>query len=90
MAKHPDQQPVEEGAAEGAVDEPDAGADTTAHGHTGSLLFVQESEIEGENDTSAVGEVPPADVADPYEAEPDLEHKAAEVAESVRAFALSA
>ena len=87
VAKHPQQHPSEEGAAEDAVDEPDAGAGTAAPGHTGSLLFVQESELEAENDTSAVGEVPPADVADPYEAEADSEHKPAEVAETVRVFA---
>jgi len=87
VAKHSHQHPSEESVAEGAVDEPDAEADTTAHGHTGGLSFVQESELEAENDTPAIGEVPPADVADPYEAEPDSEHKPAEVAEPVRAFA---
>jgi len=87
VAKHPHQHPSEEVAVEDAVDEPDAGAGTTPHGHTGSLLFVQESELEAENDAPAVGEVPPADVTDHYEAEPDSEHKPAEVAESVRAFA---
>ena len=87
VAKHPHQHSSEEAAAEGAVEEPDVEADTTAHGHTGSLLFVQESELDTENDTHAVGEVPAADAADLYEAEPDSEHKPAEVAESVRVFA---
>ena len=86
VAKHPHQHPSEEDAVEGAVDEPDAGAATTVHGLPGSLSFVQASELDNEIGAPTVGDVPPADVADPYEAEPDPEHKTVEVAESVRAF----
>lgn len=88
VAKHPHQHPSEEGVVEGAsesaVDEPDVGAGSTVHGLTGSLSFVQESEIDNELDAPAVGEVPPADVADSYEAEPEPEHKPVEVVEPVR------
>lgn len=87
MVKHSYQHLSEEDVAEGAIDEPGAGTSIPAHGHTGSLLFVQESELDDEIDAPAVGDVPPADTAAPYEAEPEPEHKPAEVAEPVGVFA---
>ena len=93
ITEYPHQRPSEEGAIESAVDEHDAGAGTTAHGHTGGLLFVQESELDNEADVPAVGDVPPTDSAAPYEEEPEpepeLEHKPTEVAEPVGTLASS-
>lgn len=87
--KHPHQHLSGEDEAEDAIGEPGTGAGITAHGHTGSLLFVQESEIYNETDGPAVGDVPPADEAVPYEPEPEPEHKPVEVAEPVSAFSSS-
>lgn len=86
VAKYPHQRPLEEDVTEGAVDEPDAGAGTTTHGHPGSLSFVQESELDTEIVAPTVGDIPPADAPAPYEAEPEPEHKPVEVTESVGIF----
>lgn len=87
MVKYPHQHPSEEGTPEVAIDEPDAGADIAAHGHTGSLLFVQESELDNEIDVPVVDDVLPTGTMAPYEAEPEPEHRPVEVAEPVGAFA---
>ena len=85
---HPHQYPLAEDVAEGPADEPDAGAGITAHGHTGGLLFVQESELDDEIDAPAVADVPPVDETVSYEVETVLEHKPVEAAEPVSTFTL--
>jgi len=86
VVKHPHQHPSEEDAAESVISEPGIGAGITAHGHTGSLLFVQESELDNEIGAPAVGDVLPADEAVPYEAETAPEYKPVDVAEPVSIF----
>jgi len=77
------QHPSGEGVIGGTTGESGAGADTTTHGHAGSLLFVQESELD-EVDAPPVGDVPPADEVVSFEPEP--ENKPVEVTEPVSAF----
>lgn len=96
VVKYSHQHPSEEGAAEGAVSEPGAGAGITAHAHPGSLLFVQESELDNEIDVPVVGDnefdvpiiggVPPPEEPTVYEVEPEAEHKPVEVVEPVSGF----
>lgn len=91
VVKHPHQQLSGEGAADGAVGEPGAEAGITAHGHTGSLLFVQESELDTEIDAPHTGDIPPVDEAILYEPEPEPEpepeNNPVEVTEPVSVFA---
>jgi hypothetical protein len=75
-----------EDVIEGTTGEPGAGADTTTHGHAGSLLFVQESELDKEADPLPVGDVSPLNEAVSYEPEPEPENKPAEVTEPVSVF----
>ena len=86
VVKHPHQHQSEEDTAESVVGEPGAGAGITAHSHTGSLLFVQESELDNEIGAPAVSNFPPTDEAVSYEAETGPEYKPVEVAEPVSAF----
>lgn len=88
VIKHTHQHLSGEGSAEGAVGELNTGADIAAHGHSGGLLFVQESELENEIDPPPVGDVPPADEEVSYEPEPEPENKPVEVTEPVNVFAL--
>ena len=83
--KHPHQHLSGKDVIEGTTGEPGVGAGTTAHGHAGSLLFVQESELD-EVDGPPVGDVPPADEAVSYEPEPEPENKPVEVTEPVSIF----
>lgn len=71
----------------GDVNEPDTGADTTAPGHTGSLLFVQESELENEIGVHPTEDVPPTDEGVSYQPEPEPENKPVEVTDPVCVFA---
>jgi len=88
VVKRPHQNLSGEGATEGAVGEPDTGADVTAHGPTASLLFVQESELDHEIDVPPVSDVLPTDEAISYEPEPEpeLENKPVEATEPVSAL----
>jgi len=79
--KHSHQHLSGEELIEGTTGEPGAEAGTTAPGHAGSLLFVQESELE--SDAPPVGDVPPADEPVVYEQEPEPENKPAEVTEQL-------
>lgn len=85
VVKHPHQHMSGGDTAEDAVGESGAGDDITPHGHTGSLLFVQESELDSEIDPPVVDDVPPADEEVSYEPEPEPEpeHKPIEVHEPV-------
>jgi len=85
VIKHSHQHLSGEDVIEGTAGEPGAGAGTTAHGHAGSLLFVQESELE--SDAPPAGDVSPADEAVVYEQEPEPENKPTEVTEPVSVFA---
>lgn len=85
VVKHSHQHLSGEDVIEGTTGEPEAGAGTTAHGHAGSLLFVQESELD--SDAPPVGDVPPADEEAVYEQEPEPESKSVEVTELVSIFA---
>ena len=86
LIQHPYQHPSGEGVIGDTTGESGTGAGTTAHGHAGSLLFVQASELE-EVDAPPVGDVPLADeiVSFEPEPEPEPENKPAEVTEPVSA-----
>lgn len=87
VIKNPHQDISGEDTTGGAAGEPDAGAGITAHGHAGSLLFVQESELENEIPVPPTEDVPPTDEGISYPPEPEPENKPIEATDPVCVFA---